>query len=102
MKKIIKLYTERKIKNIKTAKNILDKLTASNKNTIKSGIRLHDKLVEKEEEQIQKVRKEKATQKIQNFLGEKIRKIRTEKEEKKKQHATLKIQNLLRKTILLM
>ena len=98
--KIIKLYTERKIKNIKTAKNILDKLTATHKNTIKSGIKSYDKLVEQEEEKIQKDKREKAGQKIQQFLAEKIHKIRQEREERKKKTATLKIQNLLRKTIL--
>ena len=83
---IIQLYTIRKISNIQTARNVLDKLTASNKNTVKAGIRIYDKTVEKykeaeplpvkrkriEEEKIQTIRKEKASLKIDNFLSNSV------------------------------
>ena len=84
--KIIELYEARKISNVTTARNLLDKLTASNKNVFKSGVKLYDKTVEKyenaeplpvkrkrvEEEKIQKVRRDKATLKIQNLLRKTI------------------------------
>ncbi len=104
VEKIIGLYEARKISNITTARNLLDKLTATNKNTIKSGLKLYDKTVEKyenaeplpdkrkrvQEEKAQKVKREKATVKIQQFLGEKMKKI-------KKERATLKITKPIKK-----
>jgi hypothetical protein len=104
VEKIVGLYEARRISNVATAKNLLDKLTATNKNTIKSGLKLYDKAVAKyenaeplpdkrkrvQEEKVQKVKREKATTKIQHFLGDKMKKI-------KRDRATLKIQNLLKK-----
>jgi hypothetical protein len=72
---------------VATAKNLLDKLTATNKNTIKSGLKLYDKTVEKYENA------EPLPAKLKRVKEEKIQKV-------KRDRATLKIQNLLRKTIL--
>jgi ribosomal protein S17E len=47
--KVIQLYQDRLIRNFETAKNVLDKLTSSNKNTVKSGLSAYDKTMVKYE-----------------------------------------------------
>ena len=47
--KVIQLYQDRLIRNFETAKNVLDKLTSSNKNTVKSGLTAYDKTMVKYE-----------------------------------------------------
>jgi hypothetical protein len=66
---LIRLYTIRKISNIQTVRHVLDKLTASNKNTVKAGVRLYDKTVEKykDAEPLPVKRKRIENEKIQNI-----------------------------------
>lgn len=50
--KVIQLYQDRLIRNFETAKNVLDKLTSSNKNTVKSGLSAYDKTMVKYENSV--------------------------------------------------
>ena len=49
VQKIIDNFQDRHIRNFETAKNVLDKLTSSNKNTARSGLMAYDKVMLKYE-----------------------------------------------------
>ena len=46
---IISKFADRRIRNFETAKNVLDKLTSSNKKTVSSGLTAYDKVMVKYE-----------------------------------------------------
>ena len=49
VQKIIDYFAARRIRNFETAKNVLDKLTSSNKKTVNSGLTAYDKVMVKYE-----------------------------------------------------
>lgn len=102
---IINLYNDRKIYNVKTALNLLNQLTDKKKKNVDIGIKRYNEALHKFQNaeplnaRHQRIRQEKVERKVTE-RKEKYKDVLGELLEKKKLKSTLKIQNLLRNTVI--
>jgi hypothetical protein len=102
---IINLYNDRKIYNVKTALNLLNQLTDKKKKNVDIGIKRYNEALQKFQNaeplnaRHQRIRKEKVERKVTE-RKEKYKDVLGELLERKKLKSTLKIQNLLRNTVI--